>query len=147
MTDQQEPQPATPSAQNKRFDMPLSQAPRWQQIVLVGLFAAGILSGIYLLAEPYIKPKQYPPYVAQIEELAARLQQASDTGDRATAIALYEPVAQLLYSMGNEPSIRDGSRRYCMVALAGMAQTMDQVVDGGRWDRSTFDNAMRGCKK
>lgn len=144
MPDQQDPQP---TSQPKQFDIPLSQAPRWQRIVLGSIFALGILGWIYMLAEPYLKPKQHPPYVAQIEEIAARLQQASDTRDVAGAVALYEPVTALLSSMGNEPSIKDGSRHYCVVALTGLAQTMDQVVDGIRWDRTTFDNAMRECKK
>lgn len=146
MSDQQEhgqQQPAQPEA----FAAQFAKAPRWQQIVLVGIFVAGILSGVYLLLEPYIKPRQYPPYVARIESIAARLQQASDTGDVAGAVALYDPVTGLLHSIPKEPDVQDGSRRYCLVAIMALAKTMDQVVDGMRWDRSTFDNAMRECKK
>lgn len=127
-------------------------APLWQRAFLIVGFSVGIFAG----AEKAIVSWQGNPEAQAYEDalgpIAEQLDIAQMTGDSTGAVALIDPITQVMNRFNRMPEgdrnkINQSQTRYCVVAAINLSDGISQVIETGRWiNRDQYLSALSLCE-
>lgn len=81
----------------------------------------------------------------QLEALAHRLDEASETGDTAAVWSMADEITQVLRAWNDQGENTRQLGRYCILAALQVSDGMSVVGAGGQWDRQRFDASLKRC--
>lgn len=81
----------------------------------------------------------------QLEALADRLADASETGDIAAVWPMASEITQVLGAWNDQTERTRQLGRYCMLAALHVSEGMTVVGAGAHWDRQRFDASLKRC--
>lgn len=131
---------------------PIGKLPRWQQIALFLMLMAASFPAIDYAKGLILGSERARAIKNQLKPLAERLENAQKTGDRQTAIALFEPVTKIMNDYNalddaKRAEINNSALRYCVLASVNLSSGINEVIESGNWlKKEQFKNALDMCK-
>lgn len=81
----------------------------------------------------------------QLEALADRLTEASETGDTAAVWPMADDITQVLRAWNDQGERTKKLGHYCILAALHVSDGMTAVGAGGQWDRQRFNASLKRC--